>query len=209
MAQNVTFGAGNPFATAARWIKVWVGIVIIAFLIVCFFLMAIIAALKAIDRSLAVTDPAVTDIRGATDPLTGHIEKINGTLESIDTNLKPIPGQADTIIGSLTSIDAHVANVNGSLANTSSVLITALGGLKTEDDILEQADELGSDGKGVKRIIAQANTVNPILVEEVGADLDAVAVRHLSRVNGAAKHVQNICVNAKALGILGAGNCSR
>lgn len=209
MAQNVTFGgAGNPFATAARWIKVWVGLVVAAFLIVCLFLMAIIAALKAIDRSLSVTDPAVTDIRASTDPLTGHIEKINGTLESIDTNLKPIPGQADTIIGSLTSIDAKVASVNGSLANTSSVLITALGGLKTEDDILEQADELGSDGKGVKRIIAQANIVNPILVDQVGADLDAVAVRHLSRSNGAAKHVQNICVNSKLLSILGGGTCS-
>lgn len=206
MAQNVTFGAGNPFATAARWIKVWVGIVIAAFLIVCLFLIAIISALKAIDRSLAVTDPAVTDIRGSTDPLANHIEVINGTLESIDTNLKPIPAQADTIIGSLTSIDSKVANVNSSLANTSSVLITALGGLKTEDDILRQADELGSDGKGVKRIIQQANIVNPILVDEVGADLNAVAVRHLSRVDGAAKHVQNICTSARVL--LPAGSCS-
>jgi ABC-type transporter Mla subunit MlaD len=206
MAQNVTFGAGNPFATAARWIKVWVGIVIAAFLIVCLFLIAIITALKAIDRSLSVTDPAVTDIRGSTDPLAAHIETINGTLESIDTNLKPIPEKADTIIGSLTSIDAAVANVNGSLANTSSVLITALGGLKTEDDILEQADEIGSDGKGVKRIIQQVNTVNPILVDQVGADLDAVAVRHLSRVDGAAKHVQNICTSARVL--LPAGSCS-
>lgn len=206
MAQNVTFGAGNPFATAARWIKVWVGIVIAAFLIVCLFLIAIISALKAIDRSLAVTDPAVTDIRGSTDPLAAHIEVINGTLESIDTNLKPIPAQADTIIGSLTSIDSKVANVNSSLANTSSVLITALGGLKTEDDILRQADELGSDGKGVKRIIQQANIVNPILVDQVGADLNAVAVSHLSRVDGAAKHVQNICTSARVL--LPAGSCS-
>lgn len=207
MAQNVTFGgAGNPFSTAARWIKVWVGIVVIAFLIVCFFLLAIISALRAIDKSLAVTDPAVTDIKASTDPLPAHIEKINGSLSAIDTNLKPIPGQADTIIGSLTSIDAQVAGVNSSLANTSSTLITALGGLKTEDDILEQADEIGSDGKGVKRIIAQVNTINPILIDGVGADLDAVAVRHLSRVDGAARHVQNICRSAKAL--LGTGTCS-
>jgi len=208
MAQNVTFGgAGNPFATAARWIKVWVGMVIMAFVIVCFFLVAIISALKDIDRSLGVTTPAVGDIRGATDPLPAHIDNINGSLSAIDENLRPIPEQADTIIGSLTSIDTQVSNVNSSLANTSSTLITALGGLKVEDDILEQADELGSDGKGVKRIIQQANTVNPIL-DDLGNDLDAVAVRHLSRVDGAAKHVQNICVNARALALLGGGRCS-
>jgi hypothetical protein len=207
MAQDVTFGgAGNPFATAARWIKVWVGIVIIAFLIVCFFLIAIISALRGIDRSLAVTDPAVTDIRGSTDPLTAHIEKINGTLETIDTNLKPIPGQADTIIGSLVSIDRNVTNVNSSLSNTSSTLITGLGGLKVEDDILEQADEIGSDGKGVKRIIAQANIINPLLIDGVGRDLDLVAVNHLSRTNGAARHVQNICRSAALL--LASGTCS-
>lgn len=207
MAQDVTFGgAGNPFATAARWIKVWVGIVVIAFLIVCFFLLAIISALRGIDRSLAVTDPAVTDIRGSTDPLTAHIEKINGTLEAIDTNLKPIPGQADTIIGSLVSIDRNVTNVNSSLANTSSTLITALGGLKVEDDILEQADEIGSDGKGVKRIIAQANIINPLLIDGVGRDLDLVAVNHLSRTDGAARHVQNICRSAGLL--LASGTCS-
>lgn len=207
MAQNVTFGAGNPFSTAARWIKVWVGILVVAFVIVCFFLVAIILALKAIDRSLAVTDPAVTDIRGSTDPLAAHIDTINGSLRAIDENLKPIPGQADTIINHLVSIDAQVAGVTSSLANTSSVLITALGGLKVEDDILEQADEIGSDGKGVKKIIEQANTVNPILLD-VGADLDAVAVRHLSRANGAAKHVQNICVNSRLLSLLGGGRCS-
>lgn len=206
MAQNVTFGAGNPFATAARWIKVWVGMVVIAFLIVCFFLVAIISALKAIDKSLAVTDPAVTDIKGSTDPLPGHVEKINGSLSAIDTNLKPIPGQADTIINSLVSIDRNVTSVNSSLANTSSVLITALGGLKTEDDILEQADEIGSDGRGVKQIIAQANILNPILVGDIGEDLDAAAVRHLNRTNGAAKHVQNICVSARVLG--SSGRCS-
>src|SRR5919205_2097139 len=135
MAQNVTFGAGNPLATAARWIKVWVGMLVIAFVIVCFFLVAIISALRAIDRSLAVTDPAVTEIKGSTDPLPAHVEKINGSLTAIDTNLKPIPGQADTIINHLVSIDRQVSGVNSSLANTSSVLITALGGLKTEDDI--------------------------------------------------------------------------
>ena len=205
MAQNVTFGAANPFTTAARWIKVWVGMVIIAFVIVCFFLVAIISALKAIDKSLGVTDPAVTEIKGATDPLPAHIDKINGTLTSIDTNLKPIPGQADTIIGHLTSIDRQVTSVTNNLSNTSRSLITTLGGLKTEDDILEEADELGRDGRGVKRIIAQANILNPILVD-VGNDLDAVAVRHLSRTNGAAKHVQNICVSARLLA--GTGRCS-
>lgn len=208
MAQNVTFGAGNPFSTAARWIKVWVGILVVAFVIVCFFLVAIILALKAIDRSLAVTDPAVTDIKGSTDPLPAHIDTINGSLRAIDENLKPIPGQADTIINHLVSIDAQVAGVTSSLANTSSVLITALGGLKVEDDVLEQADEIGSDGKGVKQIIQQANTVNPILVD-LGNDLDAVAVRHLSRVDGAAKHVQNICHNSRTLAILGGGVCSQ
>lgn len=208
MAQNVTFGgAGNPFATAARWIKVWVGLVIMAFVVVCFFLVAIISALKAIDRSLAVTDPAVDTIRGSTDPLAAHIDVINGTLTSIDTNLAPIPGQADTIINSLVSIDGHVARVNTSLGNTSSVLITALGGLKTESDILRQADELGSDGKGVKRIIEQVNIVNPILVS-AGDDLDAVAVRHLSRVDGAARHVQNICRSSQVISLINPGQCS-
>lgn len=207
MAQNVTFGgASNPFSTAARWIKVWVGMVVIAFVIVCFFLVAIISALKSIDKSLGATTPAVTTIRGATDPLPAHIDKINGFLRDIDTNLKPIPGQADTIIGSLTTIDRQVANVNSSLANTSSTLTTALGGLKTEDDILEEANQLGRDRKGVERIIAQAVIVNPILVDDIATDLDAVAVRHLSRANGAAKHVQNICTSARVLGA--GGRCS-
>ena len=191
MAQQVTFGAGNPFATAARWIKVWVALLVAATVIVCLFLVAIITALRAIDRSLAVTTPAVDTIRGSTDPLTAHIETINGALSAIDANLKPIPGQADTIIGSLTSIDGKVANVNSSLANTSGILTTGLGNLKTEDDILEQSDEAGTDNRGVKTIIQQANTVNPILFAAEG---DTTRIDgHLSRTTGAAKHVQSIC----------------
>ncbi len=190
-AQQVTFGAGNPFATAARWIKVWVGLLVAATVIVCLFLVAIITALRAIDRSLATTTPAVDTIRGSTDPLTGHIENINGMLSQIDANLKPIPGQADTIIGSLTSIDGKVASVTSSLANTSGILITGLANLKTEDDLLEQSDEAGADNRGVKTIIQQANTVNPILfsVESDTTKIDG----HLSMTNGAAHHVRSIC----------------
>lgn len=204
MAQNVTFGgAGNPFATAARWLKVWVGLLVAAFVIVCFFLVAIIAALKAIDTSLGTTDPAVTDIRGSTDPLAAHIDVINSTLSEIDANLAPIPEQANTIIGHLVTIDQQVTNVNNSLANTSSVLITGLGGLRQESTILRDADE-----RGVKRIIEQVNTVNPILVD-LGNDLNAVAQVHLSRTDGAAWHVQNICVTSRLLALIGGGRCSR
>lgn len=206
MAQEVTFGgaAGNPFTTAARWIKVWVGIVVIAFVLTCLFLVAIISALNAIDRSLAVTTPTVGTIRGATDPLPRHVELINGALSTIDANLKAIPGQADTIIASLTSIDGKVANVNSSLASTSSTLTTALGGLKTEDSILQQADVAGADNRGVKVIIAQANIANGILTA-ANSDTSKIDV-DLSRANGAAKHVQNICRSAGLLG--SAGRCS-
>ncbi len=201
MAQNVTFGgASNPFSTAARWIKVWVGMVVIAFVIVCFFLVAIISALKSIDKSLGSHHSGSDHHQRRNRPSSRtHRQDQIGFLRDIDTNLKPIPGQADTIIGSLTTIDRQVANVNSSLANTSSTLTTALGGLKTEDDILEEANQLGRDRKGVERIIAQAVIVNPILVDDIATDLDAVAVRHLSRANGAAKHVQNICTSARVL----------
>jgi ABC-type transporter Mla subunit MlaD len=191
MAQQVTFGAGTPFATAARWIKVWTGILVIATIIVCLFLVGIIIGLRAIDRSLATTTPAVDTIRGSTDPLTAHIENINGFLTDIDANLKPIPGQADNIIGLLTSIDGKVASVNSSLANTSSILITGLANLKTEDDLLEEGDDAGRDNRGVKVIIQQANTINPILFAAEGdtTRIDA----NLNPGNGAAKHVQSIC----------------
>lgn len=195
MAQEVTYGGagGGAFATAARWIKVWVGIVVIAFVITCLFLVAIISALRAIDRSLATTTPAVGDIRGSTDPLPAHIDTINGALSAIDTNLKPIPGQADTIIGSLISIDADVASVNSSLANTSSVLLTALDNLKTEDDILQAANDAG-----VERIIAQANQVNPLVDSIIGST--GSIVNSLSRTDGAAFHVRNICNSSLGVG---------
>jgi ABC-type transporter Mla subunit MlaD len=199
MAQQVTFGAGNPFSTAARWIKVWVALLVAATVIVCLFLVAIISALRAIDRSLATTTPAVDTIRGSTDPLTGHIETINGTLEQIDANLKPIPGQADTIIGSLTSIDGKVASVNSSLSNTSGILITGLGNLKTEDDLLETSDESGPENRGVKTIIAQANTINPILFS---AESDTTKIDgHLSLTNGAAHHVRSLCKSSTLPGV--------
>lgn len=191
MAQQVTFGGGNPFTTAARWIKVWVGLVVMATVVVCLFLVAIISALTAIDRSLGVTTPAVDTIRGSTDPLTGNIMNINDSLANTDTQLKTVPAQADTIIGQLTSIDGKVASVNTSLANTSSILIQGLANLVTEDDLLEQADEAGSDNRGVKVIIQQANTVNPILID---ANADTTRIDgSLSLTDGAARHVESIC----------------
>lgn len=195
MAQDVTFegAGGGVFATAARWIKVWVGIVVMAFVVVCLFLVAIISALRAIDRSLATTDPTVGDIRGDTDPLTAHIDTINGALRSIDTNLEPIPGQADTIINSLTSIDAKVATVDTSLANTSSVLVTGLDNLQVEDDLLQAANDAG-----VERIIDQANAVNPLVDSILGHTGNIVG--HLSRTDGAAHHVRSICNTSLGVG---------
>lgn len=198
MAQQVSFGGGNPFATAARWIKVWVGLVVMAVIVVSLFLVAIINALQAIDKSLAVTTPAVGTIRESTDPLTGNIEEINKSLTNVDGQLKNVPDQFNVIISQLTSIDGAVASVNTSLANTSSVLITGLGGLKTVDDLLEQSDEAGSDNRGVKTIIQQANTVNPILVD---ANADTTRIDgSLSRTNGAARHVQSICRSSLGVG---------
>ena len=191
MAQQVTFEGGSPFATAARWIKVWTALLVAATIIVCLFLVGIIIGLRAIDRSLATTTPAVDTIRGSTDPLTAHIENINGFLTDIDANLKPIPGQADNIIGLLTSIDGKVASVTSSLANTSGILITGLANLKTEDDLLEEGDDAGRDNRGVKVIIQQANTINPILFAAEG---DTTRIEfNLNQNNGAAKHVQSIC----------------
>lgn len=198
MAQQVTFGAGSPFATAARWIKVWTGILVIATIIVILFLVGIIIGLRAIDRSLATTTPAVDTIRGSTDPLTAHIENINGFLTDIDTNLKPIPGKANEIIGLLTSIDGKVANVNSSLANTSGILTTGLANLKTEDDLLEEADDAGRDNRGVKVIIQQANAINPVLLAAEG---DTTRIDgSLSLTDGAANQVQSICRTSLGVG---------
>lgn len=191
MAQQVSFGGGNPFATAARWIKVWVGLVVLAVVVVSLFLVAIINALQAIDKSLAVTTPAVSTIRGSTDPLTGNINEINKSLANVDKQLMPVPEQFNTIISQLTSIDGSVANVNTSLANTSSVLITGLDGLKTVGGLLEESDQAGRDNRGVTTIIAQANTVNPILVAANG---DTTRIDgSLSLKDGAANQVQSIC----------------
>jgi hypothetical protein len=193
--QEQTYGmAGSgAFATAQRWLKVWVGLGAIAVVITCLFLIAIITALKAIDKSLSVTDPTVTDIKGVTDPLPGHISTINKSLTDIDVALKPIPARADTIIGILTSIDRSAGAVDPSLANTSSILVTGLGQLGVIDDTLEQADDIGTDNRGVKLIIDQANIINPLLVtgEKDTTDIDV----DLNKANGAAAHVFRICTN--------------
>ena len=192
--QEQTYGmaGAQPFATARRWLRVWVAIGAIATVITCLFLIAIITALRAIDKSLVTTDPTVTDIKGVTDPLPAHIETINRTLTDIDTALKPIPARADTIIGILTSIDRSAAAVDPSLANTSSILVTGLGQLGVIDDTLEQADDIGTDNRGVKLIIDQANIINPLLVtgEKDTSDIDL----DLNKANGAADHVHEICV---------------
>jgi len=88
--------------SASRWLKVGFhrgprGPVVIG------FLLGIISALEAIDRSLGTTTGNVTGINGDVNPLPGHVANINGTLEKIDASLKPIPAQADAIIGSLTT----------------------------------------------------------------------------------------------------------
>ncbi len=198
--QTIGVSPSQPWGTAARWLKVWVGMGVIAVVIVALFLLAIISALEAIDRSLAVTEPTVDTIRGATDPLAGHIDVINKSLTDIDAALKPIPGQADTIIGELTSIDRSAAAVDSALASTSSILTNGLGQLKTIDDTLEQADEPGPDNRGVKVIIQQAATINPLLIaiERDTTNID----RSLNKVNGAAHHVHRICLNT------GGRNCN-
>jgi hypothetical protein len=193
--QEQTYGmsSSGPFATAARWLKVWVALGAISVVIVCLFLIAIITALKAIDKSLSVTDPTVGDIKGVTDPLPAHIGTINKSLTDIDVALKPIPARADTIIGILTSIDRSAGAVDPSLANTSSILVAGLSQLGVIDDTLEQADDIGTDARGVKQIINQANTINPLLVavEKDTTDIDT----DLNKANGAAQHVFRICGN--------------
>ena len=191
--QTIGMSPSHPFGTAARWLKVWVGLGVLSVVIVALFLLAIISALRAIDRSLAVTEPTVGTIRGATDPLAAHIDVINKSLTDIDAALKPIPQQADTIIGELTSIDRSAAAVDSSLAQTSSILTNGLGQLKTIDDTLEQADEPGPDNRGVKVIIQQAANINPLLtaIERDTTSID----RSLNKVNGAAQHVFRICNN--------------
>jgi hypothetical protein len=199
--QQETFGLSStsPFAVAARWLKVWVFLGALSVVVTFLFLIGIISALQAIDRSLSVTDPTVGTIRGATDPLPAHIDTINTALRDIDTALKPIPERADTIIGLLQSIDRSAGAVDPSLAGTSGILTTGLSNLKVIDDTLEQADASGADNRGVQTIIQQANTINPILVsvERDTTDIDV----DLNKVNGAADHVFKICT-----GLIGS-NC--
>lgn len=201
MAYNA--GVAAPFATAARWLKVWVTIGTLVVLVVIGYLLAIVNALDNIDANLAQTDPDVADISGDVSPLPGHITTINDTLTAIDSTLKPIPGQATSIINTLTVIDGTLKDIDPTLKEINGGLTTALTGLRNIDATLVGLDTPGADGKGLRPIVSEVTTIDAqlksIRIDTRRIDLD------LNRSTGVAAHVRDVCVNTRALS--GATRC--
>lgn len=201
MAYNA--GVAAPFATAARWLKVWVTIGTLVILVVIGYLLAIVNALDNIDTNLAVTDPDVADIRGDVLPLPGHITTINDTLTAIDATLKPIPGQATSIINSLTVIDGTLKEIDPTLTTINGGLTTALTGLRNIDATLVALDTGRGTGTGLRPIISEVTTINnqlrSIRVDTRRIDLD------LNQSTGVAAHVRAVC--NFTIGLSGASRC--
>jgi hypothetical protein len=189
MAYNA--GVAAPFATAARWLKVWVTIGTLVVLVVIGYLLAIVNALDNIHDNLAVTDPDVADIEGHVAPLPGHITTINDTLTAIDQTLLAIPGQATSIINTLTSIDGTLKDIDPTLKTINGGLTTALTGLRNIDATLVSLDTAGGDNRGLRPIIGEVTTINSqlrsIRVDTRRIDLD------LNQNTGVAAHVRLVC----------------
>ena len=201
MAYNA--GVAAPFATAARWLKVWVTIGTLVVLVVIGYLLAIVNALDNIDANLALTDPDVADISGHVNPLPGHITTNTDTLTAIDSTLKPIPGQATSIINTLGVIDGTLKDIDPTLKTINGGLTTALGGLRSIDATLVSLDTPGADNRGLRPIISELSTINgqlgSIRVDTRRIDLD------LNRSTGVAAHVRDVCKFTLALS--GAARC--
>jgi ABC-type transporter Mla subunit MlaD len=159
------------------------------------FLLGIISALEAIDRSLAVTTNNVTSINSDVDPLPAHVDTINKTLDSIDVALKPIPAQADSIIGSLTSINGKLVTIDASAASTAGILVTALGGLRDIDGTLQSIDQTARfAGTNITKTVQGINGVLTTAKGDTGA-----INKDLDKVDGIAHHVYGICSRLSSL----------
>jgi len=159
------------------------------------FLLGIISALEAIDRSLAVTTNNVTSINADVDPLPAHVDTINKTLDSIDVALKPIPAQADSIIGSLTSINGKLTTIDASAASTAGLLVTALSGLRDIDGTLESIDQTARfAGTNITKTVQGINSVLTAAKGDTGA-----INKDLDKADGIAHHVYGICTRLQAL----------
>jgi predicted PurR-regulated permease PerM len=173
----------------ARWTSVFTTIGILVVVVVIGFLLGIISALEAIDRSLAVTTNNVTGINADVDPLPAHVDTINKTLDSIDVALKPIPAQADSIIGSLTSINGKLQTIDTSAASTAGILVTALGGLRDIDGTLNSIDQTARfAGTNITKTVQGINGVLTAAKSDTGA-----INKDLDKADGVAKHVHGIC----------------
>ena len=179
----------------ARWTSVFTTIGILVVVVVIGFLLGIISALEAIDRSLAVTTNNVTSINSDVDPLPAHVDTINKTLDSIDVALKPIPAQADSIIGSLTSINGKLQTIDTSAASTAGILVTALGGLQTIDGTLNSIDQTARFGG--TNITKTVQGINGVLTTAKG-DTGSINT-DLSKSEGIARHVFGICTRLQNL----------
>lgn len=185
----------------ARWTSVFTTIGILVVVVVIGFLLGIISALEAIDRSLAVTTGNVTSINSDVDPLPAHVDTINKTLDSIDVALKPIPAQADSIIGSLTDINQKLVTIDASAASTAGLLVTALSGLRDIDSTLESIDQTARFAS--TNITKTVQGINAVLTD---AKSDTGAInKDLDKVDGTAKHVFGICKNLQNLAGLPVG----
>ena len=146
----------------ARWLRVWVVLLVVVTLVVVGYLIVITNTLASINGNLGTADRAVQGTGRNVTGLPREVDAINGSLAAIDPALKPIPSQADQIIAALASINDKLGQTDASLKDTSSVLGNVLSQVNGVNELLidinDPPDRLGV--QDIHRRVAAANGAN-------------------------------------------------